>query len=324
MVDYALDGQFVSNARGLNTSVCIGSRTLEPSTTTFLRPKVELISPYLLVPYYAMIAISFVAYGLVMFSANKFIDGEVVIDHQSVPFLCGFLVCTFLFGVAITAVEIPYFPRDCFVSPHNIPGIVCLIAIFVTVLLLLIATRCWAGCRRHTCTVHGCCSCYGCFKTIVPPLVTFISTFMFVWLIICLFPTLLLGFAYPLKVLSLVVLHVAFVFVFTVALAVGLTDLIFWWNAYYVNRATFYQKKGKCEQIACAFVCVLWNRIHNVFVLLCVVVVGCLAYVGFMIGYGVTVVQGFVTSDGASAVVSLFPSLVMFIIGWLVKRSLWP
>ena len=48
--------------------------------------------------------------------------------------------------------------------------------------------------------------------------------------------------------------------------------------------------------------------------------VGCLAYVGFMIGYGVTVVQGFVTSDGATAVVSLFPSLVMFMIGWLIKR----
>ena len=44
-----------------------------------------------------------------------------------------------------------------------------------------------------------------------------------------------------------------------------------------------------------------------------------LGYASIIMGYGLTVVQGFVTTDGASAVVSLIPSLFLFLIGWLIK-----
>ena len=36
-------------------------------------------------------------------------------------------------------------------------------------------------------------------------------------------------------------------------------------------------------------------------------------------GYGMTVAQGYVTKDGAGAIVSLVPSVALFLIGWLIK-----
>ena len=55
-------------------------------------------------------------------------------------------------------------------------------------------------------------------------------------------------------------------------------------------------------------------------IIILILSVGCLAYVVIMFGYELIVVQGYATSGGPSAIVSLFPPLVLFLIGWLIKR----
>ena len=330
-VYYALNGVYVSNVRELKTSICISDELSEPSSTTFHTTDVELISPDLLVPYYAMFVISFVVYWLIMITANRLIEGEAIVDDQSLPFLIGFLVCTSMFGVVVTLTEMIYFPWRCLLSAHVILGIVCLLGIFATLpLILLLAMAFIKVCHKGNCNFSDFSRIFVC---------AFLSTFLFLWLFICGFPTLLLCLGYPLETLSLVVLHVAFVFAVTVALAVVLNDAIFWWNCYYIKRSrllyqdrslkphnyiiltkTNGQKKKKCSRQIFAVIDVIKDRIHMCIIIIVVLSVGCLAYVVIMFGYAVTVVQGFVNSGGPSAVVSLFPSLVLFLIGWLIKN----
>ena len=309
-VYYALDAEYVSNVKELNTSVCFSAGLSEPSSTTFLMTDVELISPDLLVPYYAMFVISFVVYLLIIITANKFIEGEAVVDHQSLPFVIGFVVSISVFGVAVMMTEMIYFPWRCFLSFHVIPGIVVLLAIFATPpLVLLLAMAFIKNCRSGNCNFGDCFRIFAC---------AFLFAFLFLWLLICAFPTLLLGFGYPLETLSLFLIHVAFVFTVTVALAVGLSDIIFWWNCYYIKMSRLHQ--DKCKKQIFAIGNVIRYRIHVCLMIIVVLSVGCLAYVVIMFGYELTVVQGFVTSGGPSAVVSLFPPLVLFLIGWLIKR----
>ena len=294
----------------LKTSICIGAGSPELRSTIFHTPDIELIPPDLLLPYYAMFAVTFVAYLLIMVTASRFIVGEAVVNHQSLPFLMGFLICTSMFGVAVTMTEMILFPWHCLLSVYVIPGIVCLLVIFTTPPSVLILAFIFIKCCRS-----GNCNFGDCFKIFV---CAFLSTFLFVWLLICAFPTLLLGFGYPLETLSLVVLHLAFVFAVTVALAVGLSDIIFWWNCYYTKTSKSDHKK--CTRQILATIDVMRHRTHVCIILIVVLFVACFAYVVILFGYEFTVVQGYVTSDEASAVVSLFPSLVLFLIGWLIKR----
>ena len=241
-----------------------------------------------------------------MISANKFIKGDAVIDHQSVPFLIGLLICTTVLGIAITLGEIGSFSWNCSISVHVTSRIAYLIVLTIGLgmlhLLNLIRVYC----------IRGCTSAF--WKFAVSPVFAYISTFLFIWLLICLFPALLYGFAYPLNTLLLVVVHVAFVFAVTVAFAAVLSDVIFWINSR-GSRHEIFQNR--------IYLCVMIKDLLRVFILrmpVIFIVVGCLAYGGFIVGSGLTVVQGFVTSDGAISIVPLIPSLGLFLIGWLIKR----
>ena len=304
-VYYALDGQFVTNARELHTSNCIGVELSEPTNTTFLGPNVELIDPALLIPYYAMFVVSFVVYWLIMISANKFINGDAVIDHQSVPFLFGLLYYTTALGMVITSVEIWSFFLNCSISVHVIWRKNYLIVVNIIIGLFLL----WKLIRVYRSSGF---STSAFLKLFFSPVIAYISTFLFVWLLICLFPTLLYGFAYPLNTLLLVVVHVAFVFAVTVAFAAVLSDVIFWINSYGSRHEIIQNRIYLCVMIK-DLLLVLFLMMPVFFI-----VFGCLAYGGFIIG--LTVVQGFVTSDGANAFLPLIPSLGLFLIGWLIKR----
>ena len=305
---YALAGQYVSNVEVLPTSMCGGTRLFELNNIKFLNEDIEFVHTALLIPYYSMFAISFVIYWLIMFSAYKFIKGEAVVDHQSVPFFIGFLISTSTFGLAIFLAEMVSFPWYCVISVHAIPGIACLLLVVVSLpvihLLVFVKMRC--------------CGPYTCSTSLKLLLSAFISTFVFIWLFICAFPTLLLGFSYPLKTLSLFVLHVAFVFAVTIAFAVGLRDITFWSNLYWTNRKIL--EKNKIKEFCFVVNNVLMSRKWSVLIIILVWIGGLLVYGGIMIGYAVTVAQGFVTADGASAVVYLVPSFVLFLMGWLIKR----
>ena len=294
-VYYALDTQFVSNMSELNTSVCIGVGLQESKKTLiFLRPDVELVSVFLLYPYYVMFAVSLLAYGVIVVLANKFIRREEILDDQSFRFLYGFLICTSMLGIDIVLEELPDVFSGCFLSVHIISKNSFLLGITIIIVLLFILTFIQVCCLAADSSIRA----Y--FEIFMFP----VNALLFVRLFISIFPTILFGFAYPLNVFSLVVLHVALVFVFTVSFtAITSNEVIYLWNS---NVTKDKPKKLFIYIFFVTLICGL--LIFWVFVYACI-----------LMGYGVTVAQGYVTKDGASAVVSFVPSMVLFLIGWLIK-----
>ena len=125
------------------------------------------------------------------------------------------------------------------------------------------------------------------------------------------FPTILFGFAHPLNVFSLFILHVAFVFVFIVSFAAVTSEIT------YSNPITKVKIKLPKKLLKC--IAVFLNLILMPGLLIIIII---LAYACILMGeYGVTVAQGYVTTDGGGAVVSLVPSMALFLIGWLIKWS---
>ena len=127
---------------------------------------------------------------------------------------------------------------------------------------------------------------------LIPP-----GLFVILWFIICSFATLLFGLAYPLHTFSLVVLHMAFVYIIIVVYAIVIAGV--------------WKKRKSTLKIACI-------------IALCVflVVYICLGYAGIIIAYFLTVVQGYIRTDGAPSpgFVLILPSLALFFIGWLLRR----
>lgn len=109
----------------------------------------------------------------------------------------------------------------------------------------------------------------------------------------------LLGFAYPLYTFSLVVLHVAFVFVVTVSYAVLISQIISVWD-----------RNGGCKR----YWILLTISGFSLLLFFCVM------YIGIMFVYGLTFMQGFLTTDGAHAVVFFLPSLALYLIGRLIQK----
>ena len=277
-----------------------------PGNTTFLRPDVKLIYPPLLIPYCAMFAVSCVVYALIIYSAVKLLRGDAVVEHQSVPFLIGFMICISIFGAAAYIVEIWFSLWNCSLSPYRIYFLL-LSSIFLFLPILVHITA--------ILICNPCCICSS-FLKILLPLCPAFSIFVFIWLCVCGFPTLLLGFAYPLDALSLVVLHVAFVFTVTVAFAAVLNDIIFWWNLY-----SLYSTYKKTTVMGIMTHIIGIEDFMYTIVSIVLVALGCFAYAGIMIGFALTVAQGFVTTEGANSVVSFIPSLFLFLIGGLIKWS---
>ena len=127
---------------------------------------------------------------------------------------------------------------------------------------------------------------------LIPP-----GLFAILWFIICSYSTLLFGLAYPLHTFALVVLHMAFVYVIIVAYAIVIADV---W------------KKGKNIYISITL-CVVC-----VFLVLYI----CLVYAGIIVAFFLTVVRGYIRTDGAPSpgFVLFLPSVALFLIGWLLKR----
>ena len=127
---------------------------------------------------------------------------------------------------------------------------------------------------------------------LIPP-----GLFAILWFIICSFATLLFGLAYPLHTFSLVVLHMAFVYIIIVVYAIVIAGV--------------WKKTKSTLNIACI-------------IALCVflVVYICLGYAGIIIAYFLTVVRGYIRTDGAPSpgFVLILPSLALFLIGWLLRR----
>ena len=127
---------------------------------------------------------------------------------------------------------------------------------------------------------------------LIPP-----GLFAILWFIICSFATLLFRLAYPLHTFSLVVLHMAFVYIIIVVYAIVIAGV--------------WKKTKSTLNIVCI-------------IALCVflVVYICLCYAGIIIAYFLTVVRGYIRTDSAPSpgFVLFLPSLALFLIGWLLRR----
>ena len=125
------------------------------------------------------------------------------------------------------------------------------------------------------------------------------------WVIMSSFATLLLTLAYPLHFTSLVMLHVSFVFVIPITFAIFVLDVILIWR----DR----NKISLCEKVSGSLAIIFF--ILNTFTL------AVFLYQIIIRGYASTVVQRIVPAEGAVQGLYFLPSLILFVVGWMLKRN---
>ena len=210
---------------------------------------------------------------------------------QSSALFGGFILCIFVFGVVILPTELfacwnTHIPNFAVFLKFKCYYI--LTVLFVTVLFL---------------TLYGVyCSCIGparghkfmLCKIMLLMLIVIICCFAVHWAIISSFATLLLSFAYPVHVTTLVVLH------FTLVFAISITFGVF------VSEYTTNWKLCTCK---CTCACILFT-----------LVIAIPLYIAFIGGYAFTIVQRIVPAGGVIQGLLLLPSVILFLISWLLKK----
>ena len=129
--------------------------------------------------------------------------------------------------------------------------------------------------------------------------------FALLWIIASSFATLLFSLAYPVYVITLVVLHIAFVFVVSIFFAVIVSEVILWF--------TFLKKRTSIKYFLDYGIIIFCCLISYLFF-------GCL-YLGIIWGYASTIVQRIVPAEGVVQGLLFLPSLILFAVGWLLKRK---
>lgn len=125
------------------------------------------------------------------------------------------------------------------------------------------------------------------------------------WAIMSSFAALLLTLAYPLHVTSLVMLHVSIVFVFTITFAIFVLDVVLIWK----DR----KKKKFCKTVV--------ESLVTLFFMMGTCVFAFFSYRTIIWGYASTVVQHIVPAEGAVQGLYFLPSLILFVIGWMLKKN---
>ena len=290
-VYYALDGQFVSLSSSCGR---------ESANITYPLQNVQLYPSELQVLFFAMCAAALIGLSLIILSAGKFTqkyEHTAVVNHQSLPLLIGFLSCMLLFTIGTISTEIlAYMSWTC--NLFNLVKVkfdIFILLIFVSLLfplfpLAFILFRCnwnaWTICQylKFTLKMYA---------------VLWLGTFVFLWLIVCSTATLLLVVAYPLHTITLMFIHVTFVFVVTIMYGIA------------ISQAVSVMDRGSG---------------HKRYILLIIVLNGsiglltCAMYVGILFWYDLMILQGLSAVEGASAVMVLLPSLVLAILGHLLQK----
>ena len=206
---------------------------------------------------------------------------------QSSALFDGFILCIFIFGLAILATELFAY----WITHNPLFGFLLkfyyiLSLLFVTGLPFTVLLTCLVCCGGDQVRGQKCMLC-------AVMLLMFICCFAVQWTIISSFATLLLSLAYPLHVTTLAVLHFAFVFALSVTLGV------------FVSETTSNQKD-------CTFNCTC----------ACIgaLVIAILLYITIILGYASTIVQRIVPADGGIHSLLFLPSVILLLIGWLLKK----
>lgn len=125
------------------------------------------------------------------------------------------------------------------------------------------------------------------------------------WATMSSFAVLLLTLAYPLHVTSLVMLHISFLFVFSITFAIFVLDVLLIWK----DR----KKNSLCKTAG--------RSITTIFFILNTLVFVTFSYRTIIWGYASTVVQRLVPAERAVQGLYLLPSLILFVVGWMLKRN---
>ena len=233
---------------------------------------------------------------------------EVVI--QSSALLDGFILCIFLFGLAILASEL----FACWNTDNPLFRYIVIFK-FVFILISLIATGLRFTNRLHICCSEVCCSSSGqngrgqkcvMFAFVLLMMFIFICSFAVLWAIISSFAALLLSLAYPLYVTTLFVLHFTFIFALSVTIGLFVSETISNWK---LNEIT------KQSNLIC---CILGTQVG--IRLLFILAIGIALYVAIICGYAFTIVQRIVPADGLIHGLLFLPSVIIVLIGWLFRK----
>ena len=296
-VDFALNGQFVSNWIDL-ISINSTDNSIIGSDTVFLRRNISDVTAVLLLPHYTVFISAPVILLLVcLYTFSYMQENYSRLESQTFPLLTSLFLCLSSFGIITILSELSSWDSS---SPPHIKtkyvfvfffvGIDILVFFIVAFAVMYIVaagkTTGWTHAKQNNFLFSSA------ILLLLPP-----GLFAILWFIICSYSTLLFSLAYPLHTFSLAVLHMAFVYVIIVVYAIVIAGV--------------WKKTKKRTTIIC-------------FILLCLflVVYICLIYVGIIIAFFLIFVRGYIRTDGAPSpdFILILPSVALFFIGWLLRR----
>ena len=257
-----------------------------------------MVTPALLLAHYIVFISAPIMLSLVVFFFFRYMrENSYKIEIQSLPLIISLFVFLSFFGVVTVLSELGSWNN---LNPGHIKAKYAFVFFFVVIAILefivvvssivfFVAT----GGTKGLSVIER----LNLFLNVVVLLLIPPGLFAILWFIICSFATLLFGLAYPLHTFSLVVLHMGFVYIIIVVYAIVI--------------ASVWKKTKSAVTIACI-------------IALCafLVVYICIGYAGIIITYFLTVIQGYIRTDGAPnpGFVLILPSLALFLIGWLLRR----
>ena len=200
-------------------------------------------------------------------------------NSTSFALFFGFLLCTITLGfVLIVAELLSWNSRPTNLDIINIKhsSIFVTVAVFALIELVFVFSDTIKHTERKL------------LYTILSIPLIYLFYFALLWIIASLFATLLFALAYPVYVITLIVLHIAYVFVVSIFFAVIALE-------------------GTSSIIIILF-CILSYLSFGLF------------YVAIIWGYASTIVQRIVPAEGVVQGLLFLPSLILFIAGWLLKR----
>ena len=220
---------------------------------------------------------------------------QVVI--QSYPLFIGFFFCIFLFALAILVAEFASWNTNNPFFVISLKYIIIFGILLMTGLPVILISVSQVCCSDHDVGSGQCRHqsriCVLCAIIVI----LIICCFAAQWAIMSSLATFLLSLAYPLHVTTLVVLHFAFVFALSVTIGV------------FVSETTLNHKLI----INCTCTCT-WLAI------LVILVIPISLYITIICGYAFTIVQRIVPADGVIKGLLFLPSVILFLIGWLLKK----
>ena len=285
--NYPLDGSYVSN----------WENSTDVTQSLILVPEIILeVIVTCIVIVLILIAIR-IMYKLIFINNDK--DIVSTSPPKNIFLVFGFMICISLFGLALLVAELSLLgSRACFfvfVKQGLIYVLFISLAFAFFIKLIFVTCLCAHAtqCLRKYFWVTFLVFFYG--------NVVLLDIFTIAWVVVSMYSSILLAFAYPLHMVVLLAIHVGFVCVTSVICAV----VVLQFDQYYQQNR---------ERPLRTFI------IFAVISLLLMVFVSAVYYLTIL-GYTNTIVHRVVLTDNPLQVLLVIPSVLLFFGGWLIRRN---